>query len=121
MHRELDSWQSQRASVIRESQDRSHQRKFQKGTCPAPAVLTCHHSQGSNAGEGRNVDVHILQVGGEFNNGINPFPKATHALQPVQDHPIAKDEFTLHWVGPAINTKERGEKKREREAKQLIT
>jgi hypothetical protein len=39
----------------------------------------------------------------------------------VQDHPIAKDEFTLHWVGPAINTKERGEKKREREAKQLIT
>lgn len=63
-------------------------------------VSLCDHSQGSNAGEGRNVDVHILQVGGEFNNGINPFPKATNALQPVQDHPIAKDEFTLHWVGP---------------------
>ena len=92
-----------------------------------PVVLTCDHSQGSNAGEGRNVDVHILQVGGEFNNGINPFPKATNTLQPVQDHPIAKDEFTLHWVGPAINTKEREGRKRERErekkkkAKQLIT
>lgn len=81
----------------------------------AVRVLTCDHSQGSNAGEGRNVDVHVLQVGGEFNNGINPFPKATNALQPVQDHPIAKDEFTLHWVGPAINTKERGGGEKERE------
>lgn len=86
------------------------------GEEPCAMVLTCDHSQGSNAGEGRNVDVHVLQVGGEFNNGINPFPKATNALQPVQDHPIAKDEFTLHWVGPAINTKERerGEKEREK-------
>lgn len=107
--------------MTRESQDKSHW-AIVEGRCAVPAVLTCDHSQGSNTGEGRNVDVHILQVGGEFNNGINPFPKATHALQPVQDHPIAKDEFTLHWVGPAINTKERGgEKKRERKAKQLIT
>lgn len=100
--------------MTRESHDQVPPEEVLKGKRPAPAVLTCDHSQGSNAGEGRNVDVHILQVGGEFNNGINPFPKATHALQPVQDHPIAKDEFTLHWVGPAINTKERGEK-RERE------
>lgn len=119
MHRQLASWPDQGGLTAKENQDKSCWAVLEK--CPVPVVLTCDHSQGSNAGEGRNVDVHILQVGGEFNNGINPFPKATNALQPVQDHPIAKDEFTLHWVGPAINTKERGEKKREREAKQLIT
>lgn len=100
--------------MVRENRDKSSWAVLEE-KCPVPVVLTCDHSQGSNAGEGRNVDVHILQVGGEFNNGINPFPKATNALQPVQDHPIAKDEFTLHWVGPAINTKEREGRKRERE------
>lgn len=63
-------------------------------------TLTCHHGQGSDAGEGRDIDVHVLQVGGKFHNGIDPLPKATDALQPVQDHPVAEDQLPLHGVGP---------------------
>lgn len=61
-------------------------------------ALTCHHSQGSDARERGDVDVHVLQVGGKFNNGINPFPKAPDALQPVQDHPVAEDKLALHGI-----------------------
>lgn len=61
-------------------------------------TLTCDHSQGSDAREGRDIDVHVLQVGGKFNNGIDPFPKAADALQPVQDYPIAEDKLALHRI-----------------------
>lgn len=62
--------------------------------------LTCDHGQGSDAGEGRDVNVHVLQVGGKLNNGIDPLSKAADALQPVQDHPVAEDELALRRVGP---------------------
>lgn len=59
---------------------------------------TCDHGQGRDAGEGRDVDVHVLQVGGKLNNGIDPLPEAADALQPVQDYPVAEDKLALHGV-----------------------
>jgi len=68
------------------------------GAAQGERTLTCDHRQGSDARESRDVDVHVLQVGGEFNNGVDPLPEATDALQPVQDHPVAEDQLALHWV-----------------------
>lgn len=62
--------------------------------------LTCDKGKGANAGEGGDVQVHPLQIGGEFNNAVNPLPKSPQALEPVPHWPIAEDQLPFFRVGP---------------------
>lgn len=42
-----------------------------------------------------------MQALGELEDGVNPLPEATHALLPVQHHPVAEDEFPFLWLRAA--------------------
>lgn len=58
-------------------------------------VFTCEQHQGGQAGEGRGVQVQTLEVGGEVPDGVQPLPKPTKALEPVQHQAITEHQLIL--------------------------
>lgn len=60
--------------------------------------LTCDDDEGGKAGEGGDIDAHAVQALGELEDGVDPLSEATHALLPVQHHPVAEDEFPFLWL-----------------------
>lgn len=42
-----------------------------------------------------------MQALGEIHDGVDPVTKAVNALQPVEDHTIAEDQFVLLRIRPA--------------------
>lgn len=54
-------------------------------------LLTGHQGEGTYAGKGGDVHVHLLQFGGKFNNAVNPLPEASCALESVPHRAITED------------------------------
>lgn len=63
--------------------------------------LTSDKRESADAGERRDVQVHPLQVAGEFNDAVNPLPEAPQTLEPVPHRPIAEDQLPSFRVRSA--------------------
>lgn len=61
--------------------------------------LTGDQGEGAHAGEGGHVQVHPLQVGGEFHDAVDPLPEAPQALEPVPHRPVAEDQLPFLGAG----------------------
>lgn len=61
-------------------------------------LLTGDQSEGADAGEGGDVQVHPLQIGGELNDAVNPLPEAPQALEAVPHRAVTEDQLPCLWV-----------------------
>lgn len=71
----------------------------QTGVSELDGRLTGDQGEGAYAGKGGDVQVHPLQVAGEFNDAVNPLPEAPQALEPVPHRSIAEDQFPVLRAG----------------------
>lgn len=66
---------------------------------------TCDHGERGDAGEGRDVHVHALKVGGELHDGVDPLAETSYTLQPVHHHAVTEDQLPFHRIGPETGGK----------------
>lgn len=64
-----------------------------------PECLTGHQGEGTQAGEGGDVQVHPLQISRELEDAVDPLPEAPQALEPVPHRAVAEDQLPFLRVG----------------------